>query len=266
MSVTSDPKEERAHALALTKLMGHVGSCGNCAQAIREGQKTEVVQAVDLSDPATPLCPRGVALREAAVQARAALPAERLISFYALEGHDLRGDPVEIPAPDAHDCARGVAWLREDPGRARALLDQLVDRAGPLEERTTSVLALREGFLLGFRKISPSRDQAPTDEQREKRKAAAERITALVADRYEKRHGVPPALDVVMSFRKSHDVWIEGSGDLERMAQDAEKFRDQHPKRWATKALLKPKDPLNEMKKIARWICEGLIEGEMQKG
>ena len=50
------------------------------------------------------------------------------------------------------------------------------------------------------------------------------------------------------------------------MAADAERFRAGHPKLWATRALLRPRDPLRELRKLARWVAERLIEEEAGRG
>ena len=216
----------------------------------------------DLSDPATPLCEKGVGLRAAAAEARAATPAERLIAFYGLELPD-------VPAPDAHDCARGAAWLRGDPGEARVIMERVVEKAGPLEEREEPTPELRAAFLAGFRQRFPSRGPAPTEEQRARRSRAADRICAVVLDRYERRHGKPPPPEVAQAFRRSHDLWVmtdDPNTDLERMADDAEAFRARHAGVWVKRSILPPKSPAEELKKIARWVAEGCIRDEAEKG
>ena len=271
----SDSEEKRAHIRALSRLVEHIGRCPDCAERVRAGMPDEpapslepppIAPVIDISDPRTPLCTKGAELRDAAVLARSSTPAERLIGFYALEGVCLDGSRCEVSAVDGHDCSRFAAWLREDPGRARIIFDRLIDRAGPLEERTESTPELREASLKGFRHVSPSRGPAPSAEQRERRTAAAARLVALIAERYENRHGLPPPPEALDSFRRGHEAWIEGSGDLERMAYCAEKFRAEHARRWKLKAMLRPKSPFDELKKIARWIAEELIKEEAGKG
>lgn len=309
MSIASDPREERAYARALAKLVEHVVACtrdvkmagdvscgmtptcphgkvlgdprgprgalgcsccgsnlvdvatGTCLECA-DPSSVVASPVYDVSDPSTPLCPRGAELRAAALAARAATPSERLISFYALESPD-------VPPADAHDCARAAAWLRGDPGEARVILERLVERAGPLEEREEPTPDLREAFLVGFRRRFPSRGPAPTEEQRARRAAAADRLVAAIAERYVNRHGAPAPADAIEAFRRSHDLWIQGDtgmGDLERLADDVERFRAEHPRLWGLRALLPPRDPLRELRKIARWVSEEMIKGEAGRG
>lgn len=243
-------------------------------EVVPPASRPPAAPVIDLSDPGLPLCARGEELRAAALEARAALPAERLIIFYGLEarpreeGFDADYDLDAIPPVDAHDCARAAAWLRGDPGEARAILDTVVERAGPLEEREGSTAEHREAFLKGFRQRFPSRGPAPTEEVKARRAAAADRLVAIIAERYSNRHGGLPPDDALAEYRRGYDLWImgDGPGDLEKMVEKAEEFKRDHARTWGLKALLRPKDPLAELKKIARWIAEGLIREESEKG
>ena len=301
MGIAPTYDEERAYGRALGKLFEHAASCRGCVplvacpacgscEAPEQRRECKACDGkglkradVDLSDPYTKLCPKGLPLRAAATEARCRLPAERLIRYWRLEEPvdvltaSEEFDDFPIRPTDEHDCARGAAWLRGDPGEARSILTRLEDKTGcKIEERDANPVALRDGFLEGFRKRFPSRGPVPDEEAKKRRAAAASRMAELAAERYEKRNGVPPPPEAIEAFRESHGLWIEGEGDcphgcrgdlcLTCMVAKVEAFRDGHPKRWAQKALLKPKDPLAELKKIARWICDGLIEGEVSKG
>ena len=297
--------EERAYGKALQALMGHVaacdaclpravcfhgkvqprvrpadscvccgtsaatatGRCQDCAELIAH-QHTAAEQAacpscrpqadLDLSDPAAPLCPAGVELRDAATRARAQTPPERLVAFWGLEEDD-------IPAQDEHDAARAAAWLREDPGQARVFLTRLEER-GPLEERDSPVEARREEFLKTYRELSPSRGAPPSPEQRAVIAAAADRLCALVAERYAHRHGEPPPPEALEAYRRRYDLWLTESGDLAAIAADAAAYKASHEKRWRQRALLKPKDPLHELKKIADSIAEAIVQEKAALG
>lgn len=258
------PREEDAAAEAFLRIAGHVGECDECGgrpvPAVLDAQGRASMPVLDLSDPGTKLCLEGARLRTHAAMTRAALPAERLIRAYGLEQPD-------VPPADEHDCKRAIVWLREDPGRARSIMEVREARAGfPIEEEETPTAELRQAFLAGFRRVNPSRGALLTADELANRQRAADRIVDLIADRYARRFGAPPPAAALAEFRREHDLWIKEAGDLGVMADHAAKFAREHPVRWNAPSMLPAKDPVDELKKIARWISESLIQAQSQKG
>lgn len=93
------------------------------------------------------------------------------------------------------------------------------------------------------------------------RRHPAMRIAELVADRYWKRHGEKPPQRAVEEYAAFYNAWPGRIEDLDQIAQDFARLRKQHPIEWAKHYPVKPKDPLEGMKRIAAQLAHVIEKG-----
>jgi hypothetical protein len=290
------PLEERTYVQALGRMLAHVADCEGCRTAacsrcslvgvehadadeciaaaekakqtpapVREGGGVLILPRADerdLSDPRSKLCPRGDELRAACRAAMAELPAERLVRYWGLESPD-------VPPDDRWDATRGAEWLRSDPAQARLIVGQLEARRGQrLEEVDVPTEHLRDGFLKGFRSTHPGPGRPPTEEELAARRAAVERIVALISDRFVHRfRGILPHPAAVEAFRRGHDLahdWVAFAAGVEAVQlRKATVWGQPAPRGTEPGDVAAQAD---ELRKLAKWAAERFAEMESEKG
>lgn len=293
------PLEERNYARAVLDMLRHVGDCDGCKEAAcsrcgakgfehpdadaclaaaKARKKKELAEATRIAEapgvpilaPAAPeerdLTDPTTKLRAAAHEARRATAAERLIAYWGLESKD-------VPEEDRWDCLRGAEWVRSDPGKARAMLEQIQSRKGCLlEDVDEEAQAIRSAFLKGFRSVCPGPGRPPTEEEIAARRAAVERIVALVSERFVNRHrGVLPHPAAVEAFRRGHDLAVAAT-DIVELADGLERVRFRKSALWGQPAPRGQEAPtgvagqVEELRLLARWAAERLVEMKREEG